>query len=239
MIDLLDFIESTASVNDLDSLYKVLSAAMLGIGYDRSLFSLMTDHAETGLKAGHGIMRNYPDDWMKHYVEKGMEKYDPVRCFIFRANGPFLWNDLPSVMHYSKLQRNVMEGAHEVGLRSGVAVSLRNAKGEIAALGGANSQGETLDPRAPFILNMFGQHMYFRFIEIHSVNENKTIKMSDREREILSWLAVGKTMPDVAEIVGLSVAGIRHHMKGLFDKLSVPNQTAAVTKAFRAGLISP
>lgn len=240
MDNLLQFIEQTSSSQNLDDLFRIFTQTACEIGYDRALFSLMTDHADLKLKAGHGIMKNYPDSWMQHYVEHGMEKYDPVRCFTFRASGPYLWDDLPRWIYYSDQQHKVMNGAREAGLHSGVGISMRNARGEIGGVGAANSTRDKLDPQAPYMLHMYSQHLYFKFSELQRPDDQvEKTPINDREREILNWIAVGKNIPEVATIVGLSKRGTKYHMRSILDKLSVPNQQAAVAKAFCAGLISP
>src|SRR5689334_12145670 len=101
-MDLAKFIEATNETASVDELYRLLEQVILyECGYDHVLFSLMSDHRSLNLKAGHGIMRNYPDDWMKHYVEHGYEHLDPVRRFGFRHVGPFIWDQLPLVMDLS------------------------------------------------------------------------------------------------------------------------------------------
>lgn len=73
------FFEKTNCAESTGELFGLLENVMQHYGFDRVLFSLMTDHVSLGRDAGHGIMRNYPGDWMEYYTDKNYENVDPVR----------------------------------------------------------------------------------------------------------------------------------------------------------------
>ena len=52
-----------------------------------------------------------------------------------------------------------------------------------------------------------------------------------REREVLAWLASGKTDREIAEILGRSVRTVHKHLEHLYAKLGVETRTAAVLRA--------
>lgn len=61
--------------------------------------------------------------------------------------------------------------------------------------------------------------------------------LSPRQREILEALADGRTNPDIAKALGISVAMVHEHMTFLFEKLGAANRTEAVAIAFRRHLL--
>lgn len=54
--------------------------------------------------------------------------------------------------------------------------------------------------------------------------------LSDRESEIMSWVAMGKTNPEIAQILQISAFTVKNHMQRLFQKLNVANRAQAVSK---------
>ena len=58
--------------------------------------------------------------------------------------------------------------------------------------------------------------------------------ISAREAEVLLWLAQGKGNPDIAEILGLSVATVKKHTIHIFEKLGVEGRSAAMLVALEA-----
>ncbi len=239
-VDFLEFIEKTNSTNSLDDLFDIFRVSLQGYGYDRFIFSLMTDHIELGLDAGHGLLQNYPDDWMKHYVAKGYEDCDPVRCFMFARNGPFIWDELPLVQDLTKRQKDCLYGGAEAGLNNGAAVSLRGANNEIAGVGAGSSDKANLDKNAPWILNALSQQFYIAYCGLmHNENvEKEVIYLSDREREILKWVAKGKSSWDIGTMLNISEDGVKYHMTNIHKKLKTQNRLAAVVKALHNGLIN-
>ena len=54
--------------------------------------------------------------------------------------------------------------------------------------------------------------------------------LTRRENEVLGWIAQGKSNPDIALILGLSVRTIYKHVENLFAKLGVENRAAAMLR---------
>ncbi len=54
-------------------------------------------------------------------------------------------------------------------------------------------------------------------------------RLSRREREVLAWIAKGKTNDEIAQILGMSVHTVKNHVKRILDCLGVGNRTAAAT----------
>jgi DNA-binding NarL/FixJ family response regulator len=61
-------------------------------------------------------------------------------------------------------------------------------------------------------------------------------ELSDREREVLSLLAEGRSNPDIARQLFLSPKTVRNHVSNIFTKLQVADRAQAIIKARDAGL---
>jgi DNA-binding CsgD family transcriptional regulator len=58
-----------------------------------------------------------------------------------------------------------------------------------------------------------------------------TTCLTVREKEVLQWLAAGKTDRDIACILGISPRTVQKHLQRMYEKLGVETRTAAVTRA--------
>jgi DNA-binding NarL/FixJ family response regulator len=67
----------------------------------------------------------------------------------------------------------------------------------------------------------------------------KTVDLNDREIEILTWIARGKTSADIAQILGLSKRTIDFHTDNARGKLGAATRTEAAIKAASGRLIEP
>jgi LuxR family quorum-sensing system transcriptional regulator SolR len=63
--------------------------------------------------------------------------------------------------------------------------------------------------------------------------------LSKREKEILEWLAWGKTAADIGTILGLSPRTVEWHTQRVMEKMGAINRTQAVAKAIKRGSILP
>ena len=61
--------------------------------------------------------------------------------------------------------------------------------------------------------------------------------LSSREREVLHWLALGKSGPEIAIILGISTCTVRIHIQGVKRKLNAVNIPHAVYIAFVVGIL--
>lgn len=57
--------------------------------------------------------------------------------------------------------------------------------------------------------------------------------LSERERQIMVWVAMGKTNPEIGCILSISEFTVKNHMKSIFNKLDVTNRAQAVAKLTR------
>lgn len=63
-----------------------------------------------------------------------------------------------------------------------------------------------------------------------AAEEEDAAQLTAREREVLSWVAQGKTNPQIAEVLWVSPATVRKHLENVYDKLGVNTRTAAVAR---------
>jgi DNA-binding CsgD family transcriptional regulator len=56
--------------------------------------------------------------------------------------------------------------------------------------------------------------------------------LTEREAEILGWVARGKTNHEIAEVLVVSPHTVRKHLENVYAKLGVHTRTAAVARAF-------
>jgi DNA-binding CsgD family transcriptional regulator len=58
-------------------------------------------------------------------------------------------------------------------------------------------------------------------------------ELTAREREVLQWVAAGKTNAQIATILAASPRTIGKHLENIYAKLGVETRTAAVNRAIR------
>src|SRR5262249_37708372 len=63
-------------------------------------------------------------------------------------------------------------------------------------------------------------------------------RLTARERQVLQWMADGKSNAEIAAILGVAPGTVKRHVEQILAKLAVPNRTAAAAVARTRGLIA-
>lgn len=236
-----EFIENTNKASSNEEVSLLFEDSLKALGFDRFVYSLITDHPSLGLKAGHGLMRNYPEDWMSYYMAKGYDKIDPIVEYCFHTTDPYTWDKVMKTVTLSEDQKILMQEAKEAKLLDGAAVPMYGLNGELSGIGVANSDGGgdlSYDNLCKIRLLAFQFHLAYTARQ-REEERMRQVSLTSREREILLWAAEGKSDPVIAEIIGISYPTVRYHMNNIFRKLEANERTLAVVKAIRYGLILP
>jgi LuxR family maltose regulon positive regulatory protein len=72
--------------------------------------------------------------------------------------------------------------------------------------------------------------------QVESEQEHLIEPLSEREMEVLQWMAAGASNQDIAEALTIAVTTAKKHVSNIIRKLGVDNRTQAVAKARNLGL---
>jgi DNA-binding response OmpR family regulator/DNA-binding CsgD family transcriptional regulator len=88
-----------------------------------------------------------------------------------------------------------------------------------------------------YITQIGANEHLLRITEGDAGNDQMVLKsrlmITDRESEVLLWLARGKSNRDIAEILSLSPRTVNKHLEQIYTKLGVENRTSAAALAVR------
>jgi LuxR family maltose regulon positive regulatory protein len=89
--------------------------------------------------------------------------------------------------------------------------------------------------REPFAANLlaaFGA-------PVHNIDQSALVEpLTEREKDVLKWIAEGCSNPEIAEKLYLSVGTVKTHVKHIYGKLGVDDRVKAASKARELGLIN-
>jgi len=237
-----EFIIQTNRASSQDEVFALFRQALRNLGYDSVVYSLLTDHPSIGRKAGHGVMGNYPEDWMKYYMANGYFAKDPIPKHAFTTSAAYTWEHVVETCSITGKQKRLMYQAEEAKLLSGAAVAVHGPGFEVAGIGIASTVGR-VKPSADtlsLIRAFFYQfHLAYSQFDLPRAQPVKLIYLTPREREVLLYSAEGKSNPAIAAILSISYNTVLFHLKNIFTKLDVASRQTAVVKAIRLGLVTP
>lgn len=231
-----EFVIASNKAETAEETFELFIQAMQRFGFDRSVYSFLTRHASIGYDAGHAIACAYPEDWMKHYFAKDYLKIDPVVAVALGTPRPFFWDNLSM----DDSQQVLMREAEDASLCKGIGIPLHNMNGEVAAVGLASSaKGLEVEEHHLSLLHAYAFQFHQAYTAKLEQGDMQRVVLSVKESEVLHWMADGKKLSDIGELMNLSEDAIRYYLKSIYGKLGVNQRTAAVIKAIRLGLLNP
>lgn len=237
-----DYIENTNSAQDIDVLCSQYAKSLSDIGYDRVIFGLLTDHTRINKAANTLVYSSYPQAWRDYYNENDFRVIDPVRCASVNRSTPFLWEELKYETNLSRKQKQCLNECQDAQLYHGIGIPLHGPFGEMAAVGVASTQKDAEAEYHKDIINIYSYHFYKAYINLLEKKVDKSIQqpnLTDREKEVLTWCAAGKSNWTISQILDITTHGVDFHIRNVMKKLDASSRTVAVVKALHQGLITP
>lgn len=86
-------------------------------------------------------------------------------------------------------------------------------------------------------LNTYVAKFLVDTLKLNLPNTSNNYQLTGREKQVLELLATGLSKKEIAEQLSIGVATVVTHVSHLYDKLEVPNAPAAISKAYKEGLL--
>lgn len=82
-----------------------------------------------------------------------------------------------------------------------------------------------------------GQQRLSSSVGVKLFERMNTSELTDRERQVLQLLAVGKSNQEIGADLSITASTVKFHINHILSKLNVSDRTQAVVKALRRGLV--
>jgi DNA-binding CsgD family transcriptional regulator len=227
---------------------KALTAALLRIaqqlGFDGFVYGVTTSLRPTQESRTY-VWTNLPDDWVRLYDQRAYIEIDPRLHAVRESMFPVIWHR--DAFPDSAANREFFDAAGRFGIRSGVAMGVRNAF-HAPAIFILNSSAENVDEqRLQDITEILGQVLVVAS-SVHELFLANVIErclppptegkpLSPRERECLALAAKGMSSAQIGQSLGIGERTVHQHFSNLLGKLGAANRHEAIAKAAVAGLI--
>jgi DNA-binding NarL/FixJ family response regulator len=100
-----------------------------------------------------------------------------------------------------------------------------------------DTNSSPLKPQLSYVGQVASEEILLRLVEGEFENDNLVLKrklqLTQRESEVLMWIARGKSNRDIAEILDLSPRTVNKHLEQIYSKLGVENRASAAALAVR------
>lgn len=184
------------------------------------------------------VINHWPQEWYNRYMSRDYVELDPVARRCFQTVVPFIWREAASDLTQHSGAAKVMNEAADFGLAEGICIPVHTEDGMqgCVSFGGKNIDD---DPKVLMSLHLLALYAHGRLRAFRRpINILQHSTLSEREREILRWVAIGKTSLDIADILSLSMSTVNFHVENARRKLGTSTRSHTIAEAVQYNLIS-
>ena len=181
------------------------------------------------------LANGWPAEWFDLYTRENFSALDPVPRYGASTVQPFEWSEARYDKDRDPAAHLVMTRATEFQLRDGYCIPMQYDEG--GAVISLATEHLHLDPLSKSALQLIGVYAHNRIRSLAKSQRRKRDLLTAREREVLRWVAGGKTSWEISVILRISERTVKFHLVEASRKLNAVNRTSAVAKALAWGLI--
>ena len=231
----LEFVDRLSSMTSKSEILTATRAALAEFGYERFVMSTMPGPFSKALP--RVLLLDLPPGWAEHYLASTYQKIDPVVRFCRSASNPFSWDELtPSP---APRPREVMHRARDFGMNFGLTLPIHGLDGDTSCFSLSARDRPFLNQFTRPAIHLMGIYAFERVRELDSKRAAVPAEtLTNREIEVLTWSAAGKSAAKIAEILAITRRTAEMHVTNATRKLGAANKTEAVARALCQRLIS-
>jgi len=224
----------------VDQVWNAHVEKMAEYGFDRLLYGYtrFRNGESLGDLRDAIILTNHSPEYMREYIDRGLYRHGPLLCWALNNVGPVSWRRLSEWEAAGQLgpkSRAVLRLNRGMGLLAGYTISFKEvspryggAIGLCARPGLDQDAVDTIWERSGEEILTINNVTHLRLTQLPHPGSRH---LTPRQREVLEWVADGKTTQDVAELLGLTPGTVEKHLRRARDVLDAETTAQAILKA--------
>lgn len=154
-----------------------------------------------------------------------------------RTSKPFHWAEIGDILERRSPQLHHFKDKIS-GLGSGVVVPVFGPLFRNGYFCFHSYEDRVVTDMDLMVLHSISQTAYLKLLDIMYKSSDRERTLSGRELEAINMIARGKSNPEVANAMSVSVNTINTLLKRIFEKLEVSDRVSAVMRAYALGYIA-
>lgn len=229
--------ETCAKLKDSNAVWQ----AALEFFHAHDIAMVSYHHIDPGQPAGNYVTiqaDGFPDAWVCEYVGDKLYLIDPIPELAARLAKPFRWSEIRQMTDVTPAHERYLAAMERADLGDGLAIQVFGPSMRNGYFGLGLGEGVTPPGAAEVLaLQCAAQLLHLRYCEVADTRMNRSRGLSPREKEILEWMARGKSNAVIADILGVSRHTVDTLARRMFEKLDVNDRTTAVIRGLGSGLL--
>jgi LuxR family quorum sensing-dependent transcriptional regulator len=184
------------------------------------------------------LLENTPTGFRGGYIEERFYLIDHICAHARKAYEPFRYSEAPYAQKQSCDRERFMQALCTYGMAKGLIVPVGRPASNPACVWLAGENPDLHDD----VRSVVQLVAMFTASKAHAISRLGdglgTSNLTQRQREVLCWIAQGKSAWEISEILRISKRTVDHHTQQAARKLRAVTRTQAVVNAIRSGDIN-
>lgn len=181
----------------------------------------------------------FPPELLQRYIRDKLFLIDPIPIYAQKTTVPFRWSEIGKLTNLRPEQKALMREFFNAGFGDGYAVQVFGPGGRNGVFGfGWGKMNRSFKKSILNELRWVCQAIHLRFCQRLEQKIPEAIGLSNREREVLEWVARGKSNSDIATIMGVSAHTVDAYLRRIFLKLGTTDRVTAAIRGVGSGIIT-
>ncbi|MDO6485157.1 LuxR family transcriptional regulator [Shimia thalassica] len=237
----LEYIEAITNAQSLEELWAMHTEFMASYGFDRLIYGYTNfrTNGSLGDVEDFMILSNHDRAYLDKFLGEGLYFNGPMMRWSLENTGACSWSWVQSQAAQGNLTKDeisVFEVNAQMGVFAGYTISFPTISSRTKGAIAMTAQRELSQADVDFIWARDG-----KFIELaNNIAHLKILSLpydypdrmlTKRQREVLEWVGDGKTIQDIATLIGRTPATIEKHLRLAREALNVETTAQALLKA--------
>ncbi len=240
-MSLRDYLHFLTRCPSIEELWDAHTDKMADYGFDRLIYGFTRYRTSTSLGDPEDfvILTNHSRAYTDEFLTGGLYFHAPMVRWALANDGACSWTVLDEMVRQRTMtpaEQRVLDFNRRMKVHAGYTVSFKSisarSKGAIALTARPDMTQQDVDA-------VWGEHgndiklmndvAHLKILTLPYSAPNRSL--TKRQREALEWVGDGKTMQDIAVLMGLTSATVEKHLRLAREALSVETTAQAVLKA--------
>lgn len=206
-------------------------------GFDAHSYYLM--RSGSNLPAAVPLQQGFTAEEVDAYLSRDFQRLDIVPRVAIAAGAPVRWTEVWRREQTTPEERDFWEAMKAVSFSDGFSMPCYGPANRNAVVSIGHMTGKMApEPWLITMLHFAAQAAHLRICTLFADDLSRDRQLSSREKEILDWVARGKSNTVIAEILEISPGTVDTYMRRIYEKLDVSDRTSAAVKGVGMGLIA-
>jgi LuxR family transcriptional regulator, quorum-sensing system regulator BjaR1 len=231
----LDCIHTLNHLESSDVVLTTLHQATARHGFETSLFFGLPARDQRFNDVVLG--KHWPEEWTRIYSDGHYIQDDPIIRHLRRTVMPFEWREVTFDAERYPRAAELMRLRADFGFANAFVVPVPGVTGTRGGVSMGGARPDLAEWNKPAI-HMMALYAFVTVSDMREPHHRASAPLTEREREVLTWAAAGKSGWDISELLSIARRTVYEHTQTATRKLGALNQTHAVALALKDGLIS-